>query len=61
MVLQAVGLLHYSYLGEKLNYRNNADLAVLMVWIRRVTERECGFPPDFDNITGLYSPNPTVH
>ena len=61
MVLQADGFLHYSYLGEKLNHRNDADLAALMVWIRGVTERECGFPPNFDDKTGLYSPNPTVH
>jgi hypothetical protein len=61
MVLQADGFLHYRYVGEKLNYRNDADLAALMVWIRSVTERECGFPPDFDSTTGLYSPNPIVH
>ena len=61
MVLQSDGLLHYSYLGEKLNHRGDADLAALLVWIRKVTERQCGFPPDFDIRTGLYSPGPTVH
>jgi hypothetical protein len=61
IVLQPDGYLHYTYLGSKLNHDNHADLSAMLVWIRNVTERECGFPPDFDEKTGLYNPALLIH
>ena len=60
-VLRPDGILHHTYLKEKLSHSNHADIAALLLWIERVTGREIIMPDGFDRGTGLYIVEPLVH
>ena len=55
IVSKGSNLLHYSYLQEKLNTRNNPDSAAILAWVHKVTDGNIDVcvPEGFDIQSGL--------